>query len=66
MFAFVKALISLTAQLKRIADSLLAIERLYRLELSSRSPAIIELDPALVNERTEVLYGSDPLENPEE
>jgi hypothetical protein len=58
MFAFIKALVTLTGHVKRIADALCAIERLYRLELGSRDPAIIELDPKLVNEKTEVLYGT--------
>jgi hypothetical protein len=58
MFAFIKALVSLTGQLKRIADALCSLERLYRLELGSRNPAIIELDPKLTNEKTEVLYDS--------
>ena len=58
MFAFIKALVSLTSQLKRIADALCSLERLYRLELGSRDPAIIELDPRLTNEKTEVLYDS--------
>ena len=58
MLSFIKALVSLTSQLKRIADALCSLERLYRLELGSRDPAIIELDPSLVNEKTEVLYDS--------
>ena len=63
MFAFVKALVTLTGHVKRIADSLCAIERLYRLELGSRDPAIIELDQSLTNEKTEVLYGSGLLDD---
>lgn len=58
MFAFIKALVSLTGQLKRIADSLCSLERLYRLELGSRTPPVIELDASLTNEKTEVLYDS--------
>ena len=63
MLAFVKALVTLTGHVKRIADALGSIERLYRLELGSRDPAIIELDPKLVNEKTEVLYGSGLLDD---
>jgi hypothetical protein len=60
MFAFIKALVSLVAQLKRIADSLCSLERLYRLELGSRTPAIIELDPKLTSEQIEIMYDSPP------
>lgn len=65
MRLFIRSLVSLTTQLRRIADSLCSLEKLYRLELGSRTPPIIELDPSLANEKTEILYDSVTLEEME-
>lgn len=65
MRLFIRSIVSLTTQLRRIADSLCSLEKLYRLELGSRTPPIIELDPSLSNEKTEILYDSVTLEEME-